>query len=148
MIRPARSLDAGAVGAILSEFIDTVPWMPRVHTRAEDLAHAADMIARGWVEVSCAEPEVAGFIARDAGVIHALYLTADARGQGKGRALLDRAKAAQEALSLWTFQANTGARRFYGREGFVEVDLTDGAGNDEGLPDVRLEWRRNEGALS
>jgi len=33
------------------------------------------------------------------------------------------------------------ARRFYGREGFVEVEHTDGAGNEEGEPDVRLEWR-------
>ena len=34
---------------------------------------------------------------------------------------------------------------FYVREGFTEVELTDGAGNDEGLPDVRLVWHRNGG---
>ena len=51
----------------------------------------------------------------------------------------DDAKAAGH-LTLWTFQANDGARRFYAREGFREVEFTDGAGNAEKLPDVRLEW--------
>ena len=52
LLRPANSMDAGAVGAILFEFIDTTAWMPRVHTRAEDLAHAARMIELGWVTVA------------------------------------------------------------------------------------------------
>jgi len=56
--------------------------------------------------------------------------------------LLARAREERPAgLQLWTFQVNDEARRFYGREGFVEVEHTDGAGNEEGEPDVRLEWR-------
>ena len=39
------------------------------------------------------------------------------------------------------------ARRFYAREGFVEVDWTDGAGNEEHEPDVRCRWVRR-GAVS
>ena len=35
---------------------------------------------------------------------------------------------------------NEGARRFYGREGFVEVGGTPGD-NEEGLPDVLLAWK-------
>lgn len=30
---------------------------------------------------------------------------------------------------------------FHIREGFGEVEFSDGAGNDEKLPDVRLEWQ-------
>ena len=41
---------------------------------------------------------------------------------------------------LWTFVANAPARRFYAREGFVEVRRTGGE-NEEGLPDVLLKWR-------
>jgi hypothetical protein len=41
---------------------------------------------------------------------------------------------------LWTFQVNGPARRFYERHGFVEVAQTDGSGNEEAEPDVRLEW--------
>jgi hypothetical protein len=42
---------------------------------------------------------------------------------------------------LWTFQTNTGARRFYERHGFVAVDETDGSANEERAPDVRYAWR-------
>ena len=58
--------------------------------------------------------------------------------------LLDRVKAAQDEIQLWTFQANAGARRFYERHAFLAEELTDGAGNDEGEPDVRYRWRRTE----
>jgi ribosomal protein S18 acetylase RimI-like enzyme len=44
-------------------------------------------------------------------------------------------------LWLWTFQTNTGARRFYERHGFVAVDETDGSANEERAPDVRYAWR-------
>ena len=40
-------------------------------------------------------------------------------------------------VNLWTFQRNTGARRFYERNGFIAVELTDGASNEEREPDVR-----------
>jgi putative acetyltransferase len=42
-------------------------------------------------------------------------------------------------LRLWTFQRNAGARRFYERNGFAAVELTDGLGNEEREPDVRYE---------
>ena len=73
--------------------------------------------------------------------MHALYLLPEACGQGIGKALLDRAKGEAGPLELWTFQANTGAQRFYLREGFVEARRTDGAENDEGLPDIFYTWQ-------
>ncbi len=86
-----------------------------------------------------------GFLAREGEMIHALYLRPRARGRGFGKALLDHAKAGSPRLMLWSFQANAAARRFYAREGFSEVEETDGAGNDEKLPDVRLTWERPGG---
>lgn len=151
MIRPAQPTDAGAVAAILSQFIDTTDWMPRLYTRAEELSFAGLMVDRGWVDV--AEPEgpgrgVAGFMARHSGFIHALYVARDHRGKGIGARLLDHAKAEAATLELHTFQANTGAQRFYARAGFREVGRGDGRGdgsvNDEGLPDIRLIWERND----
>ena len=38
------------------------------------------------------------------------------------------------ASTLWVFQSNTRAIRFYERHGFVEVERTDGAGNEERSP--------------
>ena len=36
---------------------------------------------------------------------------------------------------------DAGAQRFYLREGFAETARTDGARNEEGLPDIAYEWR-------
>ena len=44
-------------------------------------------------------------------------------------------------VDLWTFQRNAGARRFYERNGFVAMEFTDGASNEEREPDVR--YRRS-----
>jgi GNAT superfamily N-acetyltransferase len=61
-------------------------------------------------------------------------------GEGLGSALVAVAKAERpEGLHLWTFQANTGARRFYERHGFVAVRMTDGD-NEERAPDVQYAW--------
>ena len=45
MIRPARDLDVGTLGAILSEFMEVTDWMPRLHSRAEDISFATKLIA-------------------------------------------------------------------------------------------------------
>lgn len=139
-LRAARPTDAGRVGAILSAFIDDTPWMPRIHTRAEDLSFAGDMIDRGWVTVT---EDVTGFLAREGEMIQALYVAKDQRGQGIGSALLEAAQEAAPVLTLWTFQANTPAQGFYKKHGFREVERTDGQDNDEGLPDIRYLWERS-----
>ena len=142
MLRSARSTDAGKTGAILSEFIDTTSWMPRIHTRAEDIGFCGKMIEAGEVTVAEVDHAVAGFLTLHQGEVHCLYVSGSKQGQGIGKALLDHAKNGASRLELWTFQANDGARRFYKREGFAEVETTDGSGNDEQLPDVRLVWER------
>jgi len=42
-------------------------------------------------------------------------------------------------ILLYTFQANTGARRFYERHGFRAIQFTDGRANEERCPDVLYE---------
>ncbi len=142
-ISPARPEDAPAIAAILSGWTDETPWLPRVHSRAEDLENAAELIRRGWVSIAREAGQVLGFIAHEGEEIHALYVARPARGQGIGSALIDHAKARASRLGLWAFEANLRARAFYRREGFREVARSDGAGNDEGLPDIRLEWSRH-----
>ena len=141
-LRPARSTDAGKVGAILSEFIDTTVWMPRVHTRAQDIGFAGQLIAQDWVIVATDAGRVTGFAAREGAQLHALYVAASSRRSGIGSALLRHMQQQADHLSLWTFDANVVAQQFYLRHGFVAMEQTDGAGNDEGLPDIRFEWTR------
>lgn len=139
---PARAADAAEIAAILSAWIDETPWVPRIHRREDELAFAADLIARGWVTVARRQGAVVGFLARDGAEVQALYVATSARGQGVGAALLARAKKASPRLGLWTFQFNEGAQAFYARHGFAESHRTGGAGNDEKLPDIRYEWHR------
>ncbi len=141
-LRAARSTDAGTTGAILKAFCRDTPWMPVLHTGAETVAFCGLMIDRGWVTVAEENGKVIGFLARDGEWINALYLDLDYTGRGIGAQLLNTAKAETDRLRLWTFQANIGAQSFYEREDFAEVERTDGAGNDENLPDIAYLWTK------
>lgn len=142
-ISPARTLDAGAVGHILSVSNDTMPWLPRMHSAAEEIMYAGDMIEAGWVRVAKREGKVVAFIARWDEEIHALYVLPDAQDDGVGTALMEDAKTETDRLALWSYQANSSATRFYGLRGFIETARTDGSENDAGLPDIRFEWTRD-----
>ncbi|WP_300032057.1 GNAT family N-acetyltransferase [uncultured Roseobacter sp.] len=142
-ITDARLLDAGAIGNILSKTNDQMPWLPRVHSAAEEIRYAGDMIEAGWVRVAKRDGRVVGFIARWEADVHALYVLPDAQDAGVGTALIENAKAECDALSLWSYEANSSATRFYGLRGFIQTDRTDGSTNDAGLPDIRFEWTRD-----
>ena len=138
----AKPGDAKPIASILSDWIDETDWMPRLHSVDQDQAHALLLLDRTEVTVARARRRIVGFMATRDASVHALYLAPQARGQGIGRHLLDHAKERHRRLDLWTFQANTAARRFYVGQGFYENRLTNGEGNDENLPDVHLVWAR------
>ncbi|MDQ2064754.1 GNAT family N-acetyltransferase [Xinfangfangia sp. CPCC 101601] len=141
----ARPEDAGALAQILGDWLRELAWMPILHSRDEDLAFVSRMIASHRVRVARDDRGRAlGFIAVRQCVIGGFYVAAGARGQGIGKALLEDAKAVEPRLTLLTFQDNLGAIAFYTREGFVETERSNGACNEEGLPDLRMIWRRAE----
>lgn len=144
LIRPAIAADHRPTGDILYGFLQDTPWMPKLHSLKETQAFCQNMIARGWMRVAEIAGRVVGFLARDQQFVHALYVAKSARGQHVGLKLLRDAQMQEMALELWTFQANKGAQRFYLREGFHEVERTDGQGNDEKLPDIRYRWERGQ----
>lgn len=142
-LRRATAADATAVAEVfLASFHATYEF---------PLAHADDEV-RGWVRDDLI-PTQETWVAEDAGSIvglmtigpgklQQLYVAPDRLGQGIGRRLLEQAKdRSRGGLSLWTFQVNDRARRFYERNGFSAVEFGDGTGNEEGQPDVRFEWR-------
>ena len=141
-IRRADDNDFEALASIhLASLVQVMPFMPRIHTVEEDRKYFANILASQECWVAEIERIVLGFIAfRDSWVNH-LYVLPDYQGIGVGSKLLGIAKEVSlPFLQLWTFQANNRARAFYMKHGFVEVELTDGAGNEEGTPDVRLVW--------
>ena len=113
-----------------------------MHSRAEVRAFYRDFVFQKRDVYAVGEP-LEGFMAlnRDAPQITAIY--ARHPGNGVGKSLMDHAKQGRDALFLWTYQNNEGARSFYVREGFCEVEQTDGLDSDAGLPEVRMEWRRS-----
>ena len=129
------------MGQVLSDWIDATPWMPRIHTRAEDVRFCAHLVETSHVWVADTQNGL-GFLSRKGDSVDALYLAAGLRGQGWGRKLLTAARNGCDCLTLWTFQANTGAIAFYQACGFEIAEATDGAGNDEGVPDYRMTWER------
>ena len=139
-LSPAKPGDARALARIMADWIDETDWMPKIHTPDDDERFLQRLIRENEVVTLRGWRGPWGFMARDGENVHALYLAPGARSLGWGKRLLDHAKAQSPRLTLWSFQANSGARRFYGREGFVEVEQTDGSGNDEKVPDVRLIW--------
>lgn len=92
------------------------------------------------VWVADEEGEPVGYVAFHPGWIEHLYILPERQGRGIGPALLAKALEDGTARSLWTFQKNTRARRFYETRGWRLVELTDGAGNREKEPDARYEW--------
>ncbi len=141
-IRPATRNDAQACADILRGWMNENDWYDTPHPAEEDIDFITSLIVGGWTSVLVSDGKVAGFLVQEKSALKCLYLGAEYRGKGFGKALLDHAKNSHPpGLELWTFQQNIGAQRFYLREGFREVERTDGSGNEENLPDIRYVWR-------
>jgi GNAT superfamily N-acetyltransferase len=126
-----------------ASFDERLPWLASLHTPAEDLAFFRDRVFRDCKLYGAFDGErLIGFIAFREGFIDQLYVLPQSQGRGAGTALLAVAKERFDDLSLWTFQRNAAARRFYERRGFVAVEETDGSANDEKEPDVRYRWTK------
>ena len=143
VLRPARADDGAAVAEVwLRSFAAALPTVRLAHTDDEVRRWVRDdLVVRADTWVAETGGAVVGVMALSPGWIDTLYLDPDARGQGIGDAFVALAQERQpDGLQLWTFQVNGPAQRFYERHGFVAVERTDGAGNQEREPDVRYRW--------
>ena len=123
-----------------------IPQMPpAMHTDEEHREYYRRHVFEGdghRVWVAEADGELLGFALCTPTFLDGLYIRSDLKGQGIGSLLLDVVEATHpDGYELWVFESNVGARRLYARRGLVEVERTDGAGNEEKAPDVRMAWR-------
>lgn len=141
-IRPAALDDVPEIALISKQArARAMPWLPVLHTLDGDISFfSRRVLPNETVEVVEAENRIAGFIAYADGWINHLYLHPDFWRIGLGSRLLHRAQNQSDNLQLWVFERNLAAQYFYMKHGFVEETRTDGSGNEENCPDVRLRW--------
>jgi len=144
-LRRAEPEDATAIADLYSQArVAAVPMMPpATHTNEEDRAWFATQLVRPGHEVWVAERagELLGYATITPLWLDHLFIRAGATGTGVGTVLLDLVKSLRpDGFALWVFESNTGARRFYARHGLVELERTNGAGNEERAPDIRMAW--------
>ena len=140
MIRRATSEDVDAVAELYDRSFRTLTFLPVLHTVDEHRVWFARQFAEHepWV---WDEGGVRGFLVLTDDQLLYLYLDLRWTDRAIGSALLDHAKERRPGgFTLWTFQQNEGARRFYERHGLTAIEFTDGAGNEEKTPDVRYRW--------
>ena len=143
LIRPARSEDAEAVADVHNESRRVaMPWLPVLHSREEAIAYfAGHVLTHEEVLVADVNQSVVGFIALDRNHIDHLYVAPAYQGRRIGGQLLAKAKQLRpNGLTLWTFQRNASARRFYAARGFVASEFTDGSRNEEQEADALYTW--------
>ena len=119
-----------------------LPWMKVLHTPEEDRWFFRERVFKtcrlwGYFE----DGELAGFIAFREGWIDHLYVLPTSQHRGIGTVLLRVAQSEMRSLSLWTFQRNATARRFYEKHGFVLIKESNGIGNEENEPDALYTWQ-------
>jgi ribosomal protein S18 acetylase RimI-like enzyme len=142
MIRRARPGDVDAIAELYERSFGTLSFLPTLHTLEEHRTWFGKVVAKREVSVWDKEGAILGFIVLGDATVEYLYVEPEMTGRGIGSALLKYAKERlSHGFSLWTFQENDGARRFYERHGLRIIRLTDGAGNEEKTPDALYAWR-------
>jgi ribosomal protein S18 acetylase RimI-like enzyme len=149
-LRPAGPHDGPAMARVFGAARAGMRYLPVLHTAADDVEYFSVLVLPdSWVMLAVADQgptgsthgDVVAMCAVRDGWLNHLYVTPQLQRRGVGSALLGRAMADHpDGLLLWVFEENFGARSLYARAGFVEVERTDGSGNEEGQPDVKMQW--------
>ncbi|MER5602696.1 GNAT family N-acetyltransferase [Streptomyces sp. NPDC002265] len=144
VLRRAAGSDAGPAAEVwLRSFAAALPSVVRPRSDDDVRDYFRDVVVplrETWVAETAGA--VVGVMVLDGELLSQLYLAPDWRGRGLGDRFVVLAKErSPQGLTLWTFQVNEPAHRFYERHGFVAVERTDGSGNEEREPDVRYVWR-------
>lgn len=133
----ASDLDSVCRIARVAKF-QAIPHFPDLHTPDEDVTFYLGRIEEspGLVWLDAAD-HVQGFVLWEGDVIEHLYVDPAHQRAGIGSTLLQAAIRDMQVpeVRLWAFQDNEHAVSFYTKHGFHVVQATDGAGNEEQLPD-------------
>lgn len=141
-LRGGQPDDIAPIARLMRSTYERMDYISRLHTPEEDIAYIGGLLSDQEVWVAESNVGVLGFATLSSNQLLQIHVAPAAQNQGIGSRLLTRAKERRPAgFTLWTFQKNDGARRFYERHGLTLVQLTDGEGNEEREPDAQYAWR-------
>ncbi|WHZ00721.1 GNAT family N-acetyltransferase [Neobacillus sp. YX16] len=112
-----------------------------IHSFENQLNFLKHILAKNFqIDLALLEHKVVGMIAYNLTEISQLYIHNDFQGIGLGQTLLDIAKRNSIGrLTLYTFEVNKSAQRFYEKHGFKMIGK--GHENEENLADILYEWK-------
>ena len=142
-VRRGRETDADAIADVfIAARRPMLAYLPDLHDEADIRSWiATTMLPTHEVWVAELEDAIVGFAALHDDLLGHLYVHPATQNHGIGTALLEHAKGLRpEGLRLYVFQQNGGARRLYERHGFRVLELGDGSGNEENVPDALYGW--------
>ena len=144
IIRQATHADIKAIGTLFLASRATMVYLPDLHTEEETRTFIAGLVVHKEVWVAEEKGNVVGFAVIDEGWLEHFYVHPNRFNTGIGAMLFEQlTKRHPQGFQFWVFQENAGARRFYERQGCVLLRLTDGADNEEKLPDALYVWRKS-----
>ena len=95
-----------------------------------------------YIAIEINTNRVIGILAFNENEINQLYIHTGYQGKGLGKKFLDIAKNKSKGrLTLFTFEVNEKAQKFYENNGFKIIEK--GNDNEENLNDIKYEWIRS-----
>ncbi len=140
-IRRATDADVNAVAEVFIAARATMTYLPRLRGDEDIRAQFAGVVRDKETWAAERDGKVVGFAVVDGGWLEHLYVHPSRFNSGTGDKLFAQAtRQHPQGFQLWVFQKNAGARRFCERHGCALEKLTDGADNEEKLPDALYIW--------
>lgn len=142
MIRKFEAEDIDEVSSIwLSANVEAHDFIPESYWR-ENFDMVCEMLPQAELYVYCDDSteKIAGFIGMNEEHIEGIFVKAEMRSNGIGKALLNFAKTKKERLSLNVYQKNSRAVSFYEREGFIIKE--EGLDEETGEKDFLMTWKK------
>ena len=140
-IRRATPQDAKPAAEVFLAARATMTYLPSLHSDDDTRNFIGGVVAAKETWVAERDGKVVGFAVIDGGWLEHLYVHPSRFNTGTGSKLFEQAtRQHPQGFQFWAFQLNVGARRFYERHGCALEKLTDGADNEEKLPDALYIW--------
>lgn len=113
-----------------------------LHTFEEDVYFLNNILCKDniiYIALDESDDKVIGMLAFNENEINQLYIHVNYQGRGIGKRFLCIAKGNSTGrLTLYTFDVNQKAQRFYERNGFKIIGR--GYENEENMDDIKYEW--------